>query len=288
MCDRSSVLILFLIIKIILLIILPIILLILYRRESKVFNIVGALNIVFLVLLIILRLIGNDCVSNSNFSYLKAKNNGTIDENPSTYYDTVLSTDKYLTKENKNAYYYDINSEPLKNVLITCNKKSYMEQYGSGISAIATLISTKYNFDLNIIYIITYLDNNKLIDCNNGFDFNAGFVKLGEEYSYRVLQISGTQVDNYISNGYSVLVETINKPDEDNNFGCTKDYIVIYNKNNDGLFNIINPNDHYDSYFCPSNTIGYGSIIEGKQNDKAYSLDNINSKALRYFVIEVE
>ena len=88
-------------------------------------------------------------------------------------------------------------------------------------------------------------------------------------------------------NGKSILVETQNKYNESKNFGCEKDYIIIYNVNNDNSYSIINPNDKNYDYFCPSNTIGYGSIIEGNQNEKVYSLDELNSKALKYYAIEV-
>ena len=201
---------------------------------------------------------------------------------------TNVLADKYFYQDNRNAYYYDINTAPLKNVSLSCNKKSYMEHYGNGISAITTLIANYYDIDINIVDVLAFLEDKNLIDCNNGIDFNKAFISLGEIYNYRVKEIYSSQIDSYISNGHSVLVETTNKTNETNNFGCEKDYIVIYNKTNEGTYNIINPNDQYESYFCPSNTIGYSSIIEGNQNEKSYTFDNINAKALRYFVIEVE
>lgn len=290
MCDRNSVLVIFLILKVLILLILPIILFVLYKRNSKMFNIVAFANIIFLVLFIVLRLTNNGCVNNSTFSYIK-NNIGKInkvDENKDMYYETVYSTEQYTNGDSSKAYAYSINYNPLKNVLISCNKKSYMEHYGAGVSAITTLIANYYDIDINIVDVLTVLENKKLIDCTNGIDFDKAFNAIGEKYNYKVKTISASQLDYYVSNGRSVLVETTNKPEEDNNFGCEKGYIVVYNKTNEGYFNIINPNDQYESYFCSSNTIGYSSIIEGNQNEKAYTFDNINSKALRYFVIEVE
>ena len=289
MCDRSSVLIIFLILKILVLVVLPVTLYILYKRENPLFKIVGIANIFFIGLFIVLKLTGNVCVNNSNFFYINKKvNENYISENALTYYESVHSTDKYFYQDYRNAYYYDINTNPLKDVSLSCDKRSYMEHYGEGISAITTLIANYYDVDINIIDVLTYLEDKKLIDCDNGFDFDKAFIALGEKYNYTIKKITPYQIDSYISNGQGVLVETINKPEENNNFGCEKDYIVIYNQTHDGSYNIINPNDKYESYFCPNNTIGYSSIIEGNQNERTYTLENINSKALRYYVIEVE
>ena len=290
MCNNSGILIIFLIVKIIILALIPIILFILYRRDNKLFNFIGMLDAVLIIVFIILKLFNNPCVNNSNFFYIKSNEVDLdyISENTNTLYESVYSTDKYFYQDNRNAYYYDINTAPLKNVSLSCNKKSYMEHYGNGISAITTLIANYYDIDINMIDVLAFLEDKNLIDCNNGIDFNKAFISLGEMYNYRVKEIYSSQIDSYISNGRSVLVETTNKANETNNFGCEKDYIVIYNKTNEGTYNIINPNDQYESYFCPSNTIGYSSIIEGNQNEKSYTFDNINAKALRYFVIEVE
>ena len=290
MCNNSGILIIFLIVKIIILALIPIILFILYRRDNKLFNFIGMLDAVLIIVFIILKLFNNPCVNNSNFFYIKSNEVDLdyISENTNTLYESVYSTDKYFYQDNRNAYYYDINTAPLKNVSLSCNKKSYMEHYGNGISAITTLIANYYDIDINIVDVLAFLEDKNLIDCNNGIDFNKAFISLGEMYNYRVKEIYSSQIDSYISNGRSVLVETTNKANETNNFGCEKDYIVIYNKTNEGTYNIINPNDQYESYFCPSNTIGYSSIIEGNQNEKSYTIDNINAKALRYFVIEVE
>ena len=290
MCNNSGILIIFLIVKIIILALIPIILFILYRRDNKLFNFIGMLDAVLIIVFITLKLFNNPCVNNSNFFYIKSNEVGLdyISENTNTLYESVYSTDKYFYQDNRNAYYYDINTAPLKNVSLSCNKKSYMEHYGNGISAITTLIANYYDIDINIVDVLTVLENKKLIDCTNGIDFDKAFNAIGEKYNYKVKTISASQLDYYISNGRSVLVETTNKANETNNFGCEKGYIVIYNKTNEGTYNIINPNDQYESYFCPSNTIGYSSIIEGNQNEKSYTFDNINAKALRYFVIEVE
>lgn len=287
MCYKSSILIIFFILKLLILVIVPIVLFVLYRLKNKVFNLIGGLDILFIIILIILRLTSNTCITNSNVSYIKNNINRTVvGENINTLYESIYSTETYLNKESKNAYFYGINYEPLKNVKISCDKKSYIKNYGDSITAITILISNYYGTEINEVDVISFLEENKLIDCKNGIDFDTAFIKLKEKYYYNIIKISSSQVRDYISKGNSVLVETINKSNEDKNFGCEKDYIVIYN-NNDDEYNIINPNDKSYSYFCSSNTIGYGSIIEEDQNNKSFTLEEIDSKALRYYTIEV-
>lgn len=286
MCDRSFVLVIFLILKIIILLVLPIVVYILYKRENKLFDTVGIINIAFILFLIIMRLFGNDCITNSNISYLKSSDKELeyIEENPNALneYESVYSTEQYLNKASKEVYQYGISDDPIKNIKISCDKTSYMKNYGDSIAAITSLVSNYAEDEINLIEILDELEESNLIDCNNGFDFDAVLNKIADMYSLKVSQISSWQINDY----ENVLVETINKPEETNNFGCEKDYIVIYNINEDEL-SILNPNDKTYSYFCPSNTIGYGSIIEENQNERIFTLDEINSKALRYFVVEV-
>lgn len=284
--------------KIIVVIVATILLFLFRNKEIQKYYIwaeVGALILVSLLYLIGFPYIAESNISTITKTKLLSDSVGIIknDSNESgtdidslDYYSKVLSTTQYDLNDNKIAYYYDINNEPLGNISLSCKNKSYIKNYGGSISAITTLIGNYYNLDVNEIDILTILEENKIIDCDKGVDFDKAFNGLSKDYYYKILQISSTQINDYLNNGKSVLVETSNKYNEDNNFGCEKNYIVIYNINNDGLYNIINSNDKYESYFCPSNTIGYGSIIEGNQNDRAFTFEEINSKALRYFVIE--
>ena len=289
MCDRSAVLIIFLILKIIVLIIVPIILFILYKSENGTYTLVGVLDAVFIIIFIILKLTGNSCITNSKFSYIKSTNESktAIKENKDIMYEDINATSQYSIDNDKMAYFYGLNYAPLNRYRIMCDEKSYMKSYGDGITAITTLIANYYNIEINESKVITYLEDANLIDCDNGINFDAALKVIADNYSATPIQIPIYDIDSYLDNGKSVLVETQNKYTETGNFGCEKDYIVIYNKTNDGDYNIINPNDRNESYFCPSNTIGYGSIIEEKQNTKAYTIDERDSKALRYFVVEV-
>ena len=59
MCYKSSILIIFFILKVLILVIVPIVLFVLYRLKNKVFNLIGGLDILFIIILIILRLTSN-------------------------------------------------------------------------------------------------------------------------------------------------------------------------------------------------------------------------------------
>lgn len=288
MCNKSYVLIIFFILKILILIVLPLALVVLYRLKNRLFNTIGIINAILIVVLIVLRLGSNDCVINSNMKYINNidKDNSIGDNN--VLYEEIYSTKSYLNKKSNNVYYYGLNEGSLSKDTISCDKKSYMTNYGSSITALTMLMSTTFETEFNEVEIKNFAVNNKLVDCKNGVDFNKLFTSLADQYSFNLYGISAYEIDNYLLEGRSVLVETINKYDEENNFGCGKDYIIIYNKNNNDEYNILNPNDKSYSYFCPSNTIGYGSIIKENQNESNYSFNDINSKAVRYFVIEVK
>lgn len=287
MCDRSFMLVIFLILKITILVITPILLFYLYKKESRLYTLVGVLDLFFILLFIILRLSGNTCIVNSTFSKIKNNDTNTINENNDSVYESIYSIDQYTGINNNSAYFYSIDSDPLRYVKLSCDKNSYMKNYGSSITAITSLISNYYNVEINEIDLINYLEDNNLIDCEKGIDFLTAFKALQDRYYFDIVEINSSLIDNYVLNGKSILVETQNKYNEDKNFGCEKDYLIIYSINNDGEYSIINSNDKNYDYFCPSNTIGYGSIIEGNQNDNIYSFNELNSKALKYYTIEV-
>ena len=178
MCDRSFVLGIFLLLKIIIFIITPVALYYLYKKESKIYNLVGGLDIIFIILFIILKLTGNNCVVNSSFSYIKSNNVVSIKDDSNTVYESIYSTDQYINGKNKNAYFYSIYSDPLRNVKLSCTNNSYMKNYGDSITAITTLISNYYNVEINEIDVINYLEDNNLIDCEKGIDFVTAFKAL--------------------------------------------------------------------------------------------------------------
>lgn len=290
MCDRNVVLVIFILFKVIVLIVAPIMLIFFYKKDSRMYTPVGIATIFFIVFLILLRFLGNNCIINSNISYISSNHSGdkSIKESEEIGYSEVYSISKYLNRKNQDIFNYNINKYPLKNVKISCDKKSYMKNYGDSITAITMLISNAFGYEFNEIDILNFLDKKGLVSCEKGIDFDKAFNALSEKYFFDIIKINSSEIDNYLQNGNSILMETLNKYEEPGNFGCGKDYLIIYNISTDDKYNLINPNDKDYSYFCPSNTIGYGSIIDGNQNDKTYSFDEIDNKASRFFVIEVK
>ena len=54
-----------------------------------------------------------------------------------------------------------------------------------------------------------------------------------------------------------------------------------------GEYNILNPSDKLNDYFCPSNTAGYGSIVKGDQNSTSYNINDLSKYISEYYVVEV-
>lgn len=293
MCDNNGVLIVFIVLKAIILFVVPILIFVMYKKNSRLFTIVGIIELVCIIAMILLRLFGNDCIKNSNITYIKGNNDNTIYENSynsdsSIYSEEAYSIGSIETTNDNNVYVYNINTLPLKTTTIMCDKKRYINNYGNSITGITILMSNAFDSDFDENEVFQRLANSQAINCDNGVNFEAVFNELARLYGFRIREISYSEMDRYILNGHSVLAATINEPDEEYNFGCGRDYIVVYNKSNDGYYNIINPNDKTYSYFCPSDTIGYGSIIDKNQNNNNYTFEEINSKTIGYFVIEVE
>jgi hypothetical protein len=189
MCDRSFMLVVFLILKIIILIITPILLYFLYKKESKVYNLVGGLDIFFIILFIILKLTGNTCINNSTFSYINSNRVSYLKENYDSFYESILSSKQYVNKNNEDVYYYSISNKPLSDVKLSCDEKKYMKNYGDSITAITTLLSNNIGLEINEIDVISYLEKNKIIDCENDIDFDKVIKGLQDKYHYTVSEI---------------------------------------------------------------------------------------------------
>ena len=52
-----------------------------------------------------------------------------------------------------------------------------MKNYGDSMSAITTLIANYYDLDINEMKVLSYLEDNNLVDCENGIDFEKAFNK---------------------------------------------------------------------------------------------------------------
>ena len=78
MCDNNGVLIVFIVLKAIILFVVPILIFVMYKKNSRLFTIVGIIELVCIIAMILLRLFGNDCIKNSNITYIKGNNDNTI------------------------------------------------------------------------------------------------------------------------------------------------------------------------------------------------------------------
>ena len=292
MCERTSILILIFILKVIFLILSPLSFFYLINRfNNKYINILYKINVIFLILLIVLRIFNNPCVINSNISgidhNMSKKSDNIIYETNSANTVERIVTNKIYTKSNKQKiYYFNINKLPLSNKKIYCdNDYAYMKNYGSNITALSIIVSSLYNENIDPIKLLDLSVENNIFDCETGVNTDELINLVNNNYSLSKREINYTELKDYIRNGGIVLAE-INAGDIDKSISCSASYIVIYDVDKQGNFSILNPNDKDYKYICPENSEGYGKVIDSNTNDKLYSLDDIKNISSRYIILE--
>lgn len=292
MCERTSILILIFILKVIFLILSPLSFFYLINRfNNKYINILYKINVIFLILLIVLRIFNNPCVINSNISgidhNMSKKSDNIIYETNSANTVERIVTNKIYTKSNKQKiYYFNINKLPLSNKKIYCdNDYAYMKNYGSNITALSIIVSSLYNENIDPIKLLDLSVENNIFDCETGVNTDELINLVNNNYSLSKREINYTELKDYIRNGGIVLAE-INAGDIDKSISCSASYIVIYDVDKQGNFSILNPNDKDYKYICPENSEGYGKVIDSNTNDKLYSIDDIKNISSRYIILE--
>lgn len=292
MCERTSILILIFILKVIFLILSPLSFFYLINRfNNKYINILYKTNVIFLILLIVLRIFNNPCVINSNISgidhNMSKKSDNIIYETNSANTVERIVTNKIYTKSNKQKiFYFNINKLPLSNKKIYCdNDYAYMKNYGSNITALSIIVSSLYNENIDPIKLLDLSVENNIFDCETGVNTDELINLVNNNYSLSKREINYTELKDYIRNGGIVLAE-INAGDIDKSISCSASYIVIYDVDKQGNFSILNPNDKDYKYICPENSEGYGKVIDSNTNDKLYSLDDIKNISSRYIILE--
>ena len=287
MCDRSSILVIFLILKVLILVVIPITLFLLYKRENKYFKMVGLIEIVLLILLIVLRIFNNNCVINSNINGIKL-NNLKNNEDVIIEYDNLLDDSNiqpdtnYKTYQNKNLYYFNQNSISIKDSYYICNgKKVYMNSFGSGLTAFSIAISTLYNSNINPITLLNnYKENNDI--CENKMTVYSLFSNIKKSYSSLEMQeIDRSQVESNIKNGRLVIAEL--SGNSSSNLTCDSGYIVIYNINLEGKYMIADPSLLSKDFVCPYSSKAYGRVIKSDNMDKSWNLNDLNNETLHYY-----
>lgn len=289
MCERSLILVIFLILKVLILVVIPVVLFILYKRENKRFNMVGIIEILLLVTFIILRLFNNTCIVNSNINGIKM-NNLKNNEETLIEYDNPLDDSNiepntnYRTYKNKKLYYFNQNNNSIKNSYYECDgKKVYMNSFGNGLTAFSIAVSTLYSSNINPITLLNIYKENTDI-CENKMTTYNLFSNIKKEYEgLEILEIDSSQIESNIKNGNLVLVEI--SANENSNFTCDSGYIIIYNTDLEGKYLIADPSLSSNDIVCPYSSKAYGRVIKSDNMNKSWYLSQIQNEAVHYYVI---
>lgn len=293
MCSKTSILVILFIIKILVLLI-PIAIYVLKRLNfiEKFIKYFYIAEISFLILLIVLCFVGKDCIKNSTVKGIKL-NYSLFNDVDNNYEETALidytninPSKVYKNNVGSSVNYYNINSYPIRNIKITCDKKAYFQNYGNDVSAIATGLSTTLSKDINPYDILEYAMKEEIFSCDRKATIEELFNVANQLYGVNARVISTYDVTTYVNEGKIVLAR-INPIDENENLSCGEKLIIVYSFNGKGEFNILNPSDVNNDYFCSNNTIGYGKIVKGNQSSISFSLDDLSKYVSDYYVLEV-
>ena len=292
MCNNNDILFLLLLVKIILIIAIPIYYI--YRLivlKKSINKYLFLSEVILLIVLIIFQFIGNSCFTNSTIAFLK-RNNTKINFNEKYFNDNsntvkkIITNEFYYAKSGKKVYYFNNVELPLSDVEVKCKKTvGYMKNYGNNITAISILLSTKFERNIDPIEVLNLANKKSLVRCDIGIKTYPLLSVLSKEYNLNVKTISFDQVNQYINNGEIVLAKVTNKPTV-KNVTCEDSYIIIYNVSNDNNYLFLNPSDRKYDYICPSNSKGYGTVIEANRNDSFISSADLKEIGLDYMILE--
>ena len=292
MCTNTFILVILFILKI-LIILIPISIYILKRMNIinnfiKYFYIA---EILFLLILIILSIFGRDCIKNSSINGIKLNNKlfdnvNSLNEDTLTIDYTNINPSKvYSNNSSKDVNYYNINLYPLKNIKINCDRKSYFQNYGNDIAALATALSTATYTDINPYDILKYLQNTGSLTCTEKINPVDLLYEMSSFYGVNVREINFNELTSNISEGKIVVGKT--RINDEDNLSCGENLVVIYLVNSKNEFNILNPSDRLNDYFCASNTKAYGTIVKGNQNKTTYDMITLSNYISDFYVLEV-
>ena len=292
MCEKTSVLVLFLIIKFIIIFLIPAILIIFRNKiEKKFLNIIFCISLLFLILFIFLRLFNNSCIIYSNINGIKINNyknfnSITVINNNYNNIESFITDKIYKSASNKNVYYFNHNDSPLADKVILCdNKNIYLKQYGNNITAVSMLLSYVEQKNIDPIEILNIAIKNDLLDCDTGVDTDKLLQILANNYNLKISYLNKNSLLDYIRSGGVAIAKVINNPSH-KNISCGESNIMIYNLNKENKYNILDPNSKDYDYICPNNSAGYGQIISANSNDVIFSTDELDSISYEYITLE--
>ena len=256
MCNNIIVLWIFIILKFISIIVLPIFIII--KRKKEYIKYVIITDFVLLVFFTFCNMFNiNKCVYNSSLNGISRTKN----ENEIIYYNKIHedidNTSQYninpelnyKTYTGKTLYYFNQNRDYMKDNYYEClDEKIYMNTNGSSITAFSIAVSTLYNKNINPIEILNYYkeDNNM---CDKEITIDSIYDSFIQRYGMiSISKIYSSQISDEIKNDGIVIAKL--RSNENSKLTCDMDYIVIYNINLNGKFQIADPSLLDNSYVC--------------------------------------
>lgn len=294
MCNNIIVLYIFIFLKIIAVVILPIAIFIFRKKEFNKY-IIGT-DVCLLIFFFTCSAFNiNKCVYNSNPEGIKRTNM----ENKITIYNEIHPTrllpdintiepdSTYKTYTGKKLYYFNQNSESLKNFYYECkDQKVYFNSFGSSISAFSSAVSTLYNRNINPVKVYDIYKDYNVNMCDASFSIDDIYSKFMIQYGkIKLSHISVSQVEQSIKDGGIVIAEL--SGDENSKLTCDNNHIIIYNIGLDGKYMIADPALSSKPYVCPYSSAGYGSVIDSENMNKSWSLDDIDKETVRYYLLRM-
>ncbi|MBR3116537.1 MAG: hypothetical protein IKF36_01525 [Bacilli bacterium] len=290
MCEKNVILSLILILKIIILAVIPIIIIVNKRIDSNKKNILFYVELGLITLLIVLRIMDNPCITNSNISGLKTNSIYSSSEHVSENNDPdtvneIVTNKIYMNNKGGSVYYFNNNELPLSNKKIICDNKSvYMKNYGNAITAGAIGVSSALSTNIDPIKILNYLLESNMFNCDTGVGINEVLSAIKSHYNISYYDISQNELVSEIQNGNPIIVETKYVPGA-NNVTCSTGYLVVYNYDYNGKLHALNPNNMKKDYICPANSEGYLSVIKADTNSINWDLGELLSISTRFIKI---
>lgn len=292
LCDNSIILSIFILIKIFIYIILPIII-VKKRRDEYVKYLIITEIILILTLLMSNVFSINSCIYNSNISGIKKTSlkkkilNYNLlhsSENDYEYITNIEPIDYYKTYNGKDFYYYNQNDIFLKQKKLECGDNKYFNKYGASITSTAMAVSTILQTKVTPIDILD-LYNSEFFDCSIDVSIGDVFAVVVNRYSgLNISEISSTMVRDSIINGGIVIAEI--QSNGNSKITCGKTFITLYNITLSGNVIIADPDDNESSFVCSYSSPSYGNILKPNRTNTEWTLDEINSQTLHYYLVK--
>lgn len=290
MCDNIGVIYFFMFLKIVVLLILPIIIIKIKKDYSKILIIVDI--ILLLILFVCNTFTINKCIYNSTFMGVQNIKNKNIIQNYLKMHPTnnsirkIESNKNYKMYGNKELHYYNLNRSDLSNIYYECNgEKVYFNSIGSAFAAYSTAISSLYGNDVDPIEVYNLYKNNIKDICDREITIEDIHNSVMKSYgAIKLERINSYQVEASIKSGALVIAHI--SANKNSKLTCDNNFIVIYNIGLDGKYSIADSMLKNKTYTCPYSSAAYGKVISNDNMNNTWSLDDINSETISYYMVK--